>query len=529
MRVLLVEPDYRHGAANFRNKIAADDTKKKDDDTLWYPPLGLMKLSTYHKQRGDYVEFTIGCDKTKFSEHPNLFDSNNLWDRVYITTLFTFDWKDVIDCIEFYKKAVGGSVHKIFVGGIMASIIPNDIFEETGIQPITGILNSPQKIGLEGDDDIDLLTPDYSLLDCKLYAVNDTFYAYTTRGCTNKCPWCGVPSIEPTYQDYIDIKPVISAMRQQYGDMPRLKLMDNNVLASPHLKQIVDDLMELGYGRGQYCSTSGGKNKRIRVVDFNQGLDADHFTEEKVKLISQLNIKPMRIAFDKIGYKRKYESAVHLAHRYGFKDFSNYMLYNEKDTPRDLYDRLVININLNKEFGNGLGAASTGAVYSYPMRFAPIKDSTPLKQNRNRDYLPPIPTQKFDYLHEAVWTKRFTRNIEIMKGANHGAFPPRPSYATRALGATYEEYIANLYMPEELLRNRNKYELKVYAEEPIRPPGTGDIEKFRAFVLDLLNRQDDEFLEFHNAVAPCSKLAIKKAIPNCKSSIVRSWLDWYLK
>lgn len=529
MRVLLVEPKYRHGSDSFIAKATASGTKRKDEDTLWYPPLGLMKLATFHKRRGDHVEFAIGCDNSKFNEHPDFFSSNTLWDRIYITTLFTFDWVDVIKCINFYKKAVGGSVHKIYVGGVMASIIPDEIFEETGIQPITGILNSPNCIGLDGDEDIDLLPPDYSILDNRIYAINDTYYAYTTRGCTNKCPWCGVPSIEPTYQEYIDIKQVIKAMRHEYGDLARLKLMDNNVLASPHLGKIVADLLELGYGRGEYTVPDNGKPKKLRVVDFNQGLDADHFTEDNIKLIAQLNIRPMRIAFDRLGYKKQYENAIRLANQYGFRDFSNYMLYNEKDTPRDLYKRLMINVELNKKFGNGPGTESTGAIYSYPMRFAPIRDNSPLKQNHSRDYIPPITSEHYDYLKEAVWVKRFTRNIEIMKGANHGAIPPRPSYATRALGASYEEYIANLYMPEELLRNRNKYEKKVYEEEPSRPPGTGHVELFREFILKLLEKQDETFLEFHKAVAPCSKEVIKKALPACKDDEVKEWLQWYLK
>jgi hypothetical protein len=528
MRVLLVEPDYRRDSIKMMRQNNLMDAKRKDDATLWYPPLGLMKIATYHRKRGDHVEFAIGCDSSKFSEQLALFSPNLLWDRVYITTLFTFDWDNVIRCIKFYGKAVGGSTHKIFVGGIMASLIHNEIFEETGIQPITGVLNSPQSIGLDGSDNIDLLPPDYSILDSRVYAINDTYYAYTTRGCPNRCAWCGVPFIEPSYQDYIDIKPIIRAMREQYGDKARLKLMDNNVLASPHLAQIVDDLLELGYGKNEYTTPCDGKPRKMRVIDFNQGLDANYVTGKNIRLIAKLNIRPMRIAFDRIGYKTRYEKAIRLAHKHGFREFSNYMLYNEKDTPRDLYDRLMMNIGLNREWGNGPDEISDGAIYSYPMRFAPIRDNSSLKQNRRRDYLPPTPTKAYDFLKEAAWVKRFTRNIEIMKGANHGAIPTRPSFATRAIGETYEEFIVNLYMPEELLRNRNKYEKKVYPEEPSRLPGTGDVERFREFVLRLLKNQDEAIVEFHDAVAPCSREAVKKALKTCKNAEVKEWLEWYL-
>ncbi|HRT84863.1 MAG TPA: hypothetical protein P5523_09515, partial [Bacteroidales bacterium] len=93
----------------------------------------------------------------------------------------------------------------------------------------------------------------------------------------------------------------------------------------------------------------------------------------------------------------------------------------------------------------------------------------------------------------------------------------------------YNEFIANLYMPEELLRNRNKYEKTVYPEEPPRQSGTGDVERFREFILRLLKRQDETFKEFHNAVAPCTKEAVKKALSHCKNEEVRGWLKWYIK
>lgn len=523
MRILLVEPDYRYGSASFIKAAIAPNAKKRDDESLWYPPIGLLKLATYHKRRNDEVRFVIGRDKEVVKEE-DLFSHELMWDRIYITTLFTFDWKNVIETIEYYKKAVGGSIHKIFVGGIMASIIPNDIFEETCIQPIVGILDTARKIGFDDDTDIDSLPPDYDVLPPNIYAINDTYYAYATRGCTKKCPWCGVPDIEPTYCEYIDIKPMIREMRATYGDKARLKLMDNNVLASPQLEQIVADLVELGYGRGQ--KTEGTVPPRTRVIDFNQGLEATHINEANIELIEQLHIKPMRIAFDRLSYRDLYINAVKIAKRHGFKEFSNYMLYNEKDTPRDLYERLIINIELNKSWRDENGK-SAAAIYSFPMRFAPIKDDSPERLNRSRDYVPPAPPGDIDFLQDARWTKRFTRNLEIIKGASHGAISPTPSLALRAIGETYEEFIANMYMPEELLRNRDRHENRIYPNNPGRKPGNGDVEAFREFILRLLSNTDEAFFEFHDAVSPCSKVAIKQALKTCINPEVRKWLERY--
>src|SRR3989339_996283 len=107
MKILLVEPQYR------RTK-PSPLKKRRSDDTLWYPPLGLMKLSRLHKDRGDTVQFVNGCDKSVL---PNLdcFDLRANWDRVYITTLFTFHFKNTVETVKFYSEAVGGTLSKVFV------------------------------------------------------------------------------------------------------------------------------------------------------------------------------------------------------------------------------------------------------------------------------------------------------------------------------------------------------------------------------------------------------------------------------
>ena len=365
MRILLVEPEYRKGSKkiiqNHRKSLAENSSNRPDDETLWYPPLGLMKLATYHKLRGDEVKFVSGCDNSVIPQG-DMFSGRELWDRVYITTLFTFHFVNIIKTINFYKEAVGGTTRKIFVGGIMSSLMPEDIFEETGIFPIPGVLLSAKQIQLDDDTNIDSLPPDYSILDGYPYAVNNTYYGYTSRGCINKCAWCGVPKIEPQFQEYVDIKPVIQSLRAKNGDFSRLKLMDNNVLASPSLPRIVADLVELGYSRDSYVNT---RSQKQRVVDFNQGVDASFINHKTLSELSKLNIKPLRIAFDRLSEQKEYIAAIELAISYGFSEFSNYMLYNFNDTPFDLFKRITINIELNEKYCSKSGNLS-GKIYCYP-------------------------------------------------------------------------------------------------------------------------------------------------------------------
>jgi len=494
-----------------------------------------MKISTFHKRRKDEVQFVHGRDERVFYRGDLFTGPNttapNLWDRVYISTLFTYHFDKIVRTINFYKEAVGGTVSKIFVGGIMASLMAEEIYEETGIWPKEGILDSPRKIDLPGKVNIDRLPPDYELLNRKDYAINDTYYAYTTRGCIIKCPWCGVPKIEPDYISYIDIKKNLQYLRKKHGDKSVLMLMDNNVLASPQLEKIVNDLVTMGYGKGEKTDTESPKQ---RVVDFNQGLDADYITEETMRQLSRLNIKPMRIAFDRAKERKKYEKAIRLATKFGVEEFSNYMLYNFQDSPRDLFERLNVNIDINEKVIENDRERRTGRIYSYPMRFAPIYNTTGNNENRRRDYFHPVDEKDRDWLENPAWTPRFVRNIEIMKGASHGAISPVPTLARRAIGKNFEEFIVNLYMPEEFLRNRDAHEKKKYeyhkrtVREKSKKP-TGNIEKFRKFMLKLLNKQGAKFQIFHNAVTPNTRKSAREAALTTKDKEIIKWLDWYIK
>ena len=91
-----------------------------------YPPLGLMKLAAYHGPNGraDNVTFVKG-------ETPGVIDT--AWDRVYVTTLFSFEWKRTSDAIDFAVRAARGQQERVFVGGIAASLMHDEVLAGTAL------------------------------------------------------------------------------------------------------------------------------------------------------------------------------------------------------------------------------------------------------------------------------------------------------------------------------------------------------------------------------------------------------------
>jgi len=402
--ILLVEPAYK--------------TK--------YPPLGLMKISTYHKMKGDDVLFVKGRNTAVQYQY---------WDRVYIGTLFTWTWKETIETIKFYSATLFNYTGKCFIGGILASLLPDDLFNETGIQPVEGLLNDPKKIDQDDDVIIDDLPPDYEILKQVenvnfKYSNTESYLGYTTRGCVRKCGFCAVRTFEPTFIPYVDIKKVVKGIIAESGEKQNLILMDNNVLASPEFDHIIDDIKELGFVKG----AAFGKTKRKRIVDYNQGLDARYLDDTKMKRLAEIPIEPMRLAFDSISLKRVYLKAVRLAHAYGQKEMSNYILYNFDDTPEDFYERLKINIDLNEEFKND---ATKTSIYSFPMRYIPLN-----AKDRHVD------------TGNGHWNKKYLRAVQVILNVMKGPVMPGKQFFLQAFGRDAEEFKAILSMPEEFIRNR---------------------------------------------------------------------------
>lgn len=555
--ILLIEPNYK-------NK---------------YPPIGLMKIASYHRMLGDNVKFYKGdlkdlvveqiyddcllrlnkIDKTiqwqqkaffikafiktgkkEIIENINidksiyqkliiecLIDSsstfrkkkyleNPVFDRIYVTTLFTFYWKITVETIHFVKNLVKDP-KEIFIGGVLASLLHDELYRETGIKPHQGLLDKPGMLDKGNKIIIDNLPLDYSILDEIEYdyPTQSAYFTFMTKGCTRKCAFCSVPILEPTYKPKIETYDKFQEIKEIYGEQQNLLLMDNNVLASPNFPEIIQEIKQMGFTKGatfvepnqleiaiknlnnnhndrayikrtyrllhemldrlkgivkqsfydildefdliKFETTTKenllfaydglkdiyekyrNKAPKLRYVDFNQGTDARYVTDDLMRLMSEIPIRPLRIAFDYIGLKKQYTAAVELAAKYGIKELSNYILYNFNDKPEDLYNRLQINIDLCKELHID--------IFSFPMKYIPLFG----EDAKHREY-----TGKF-------WNKKFIRAVQSILNVTKGIVAPatkndKTSFFHKAFGNNITEFFELLYMPETYIVYRSVFE-----------------------------------------------------------------------
>ncbi len=417
-RVLLVEPGYK-------NK---------------YPPLGLMKLASYHRERGDLVQFVKGEDSSVLM---------HAWDRVCVTTLFSFEWKRTSATIDFAIQAAGNQPERVFVGGIAASLMREEFIKESrwaGVRFIAGLLEGAPAKALQlsiddsdfGADDttgqpIEERVPDYSILNHidYIYPVHDAYFGYASRGCIRKCHFCGVPKLEGAQKEMPPLYDLVNGITKQQGPKKDLILMDNNVTASARYKEIIAEICDLGFTVGATLDRDGRRLKRR--VDFNQGVDARILAKSPMYLkeMAKICISPLRIAFDHIGVRKVYDIAIRMAADNGITSLSNYMLYNFMDTPEDLYARMKMNIALNEELGI--------RIWSFPMRYQPVtlKDRSHIGKKWNRYYL---------------------RSFQIILQATRGVVSGNPEFFNRAYGNDTGEFIRLLSYPHGFIFNREHYE-----------------------------------------------------------------------
>ena len=158
------------------------------------PNLALMKLSAYHKARGDSVE-----------QYIPLFQ--NEYDRLYISKVFKFSPEPgyLPDC-EIVRGGTGYD---------LKTVLPAEA---------------------------ENIFPDYDIYRCE-YAMG-----FTSRGCIRKCKFCVVPEKEGKIRAVADIYDF-------WNGQGELRLLDNNLTAEPEhferiLKQLIKERVRVDFSQG---------------------------------------------------------------------------------------------------------------------------------------------------------------------------------------------------------------------------------------------------------------------------------------
>ncbi len=301
-KVLLVEPDFPYPS---KSKNRANEVHKN------FVPIGLLKLGSLYKARGYDVKLVRGNSlRTKLPRyHPSL---------ILVTSLFTYWSKYVWDAIEYYRELF--PVAEMMVGGIYATLhTGKEEFEERlkryRVKCIPGLHHLAEKH-----------LPDYSLLESPL----DYHVTHAMRGCIRRCSFCGTWKLEP--QRAYKMPAELVNELQKIGKN-KVIFFDNNFLANPHIKQILNNLSELKInGKPVIYESQSGFDGRLIEKD-----------PELAVLLQKARFQDIRFAWDNAvsEHKNIERQLRHLTNAgYRAKDISIFVIYNYNVTYEDMLKKL---------------------------------------------------------------------------------------------------------------------------------------------------------------------------------------------
>ena len=214
-----------------------------DVDGHNFPNLPLMKLSAWHKQKGDSVEWYIPTEHS-FPLPP--------MDRVYISKVFSFtpDYPYYVNAKEVCR---GGSGYCIRL--------------EDGKE----VYHKENDTQLPYE--VEHIYPDYSLYP---ELTKDTAYGFMSRGCPRGCDFCHVEAKEgrKAYK--------AADLPEFWRGQKNIVLLDPNPIACREWKDILGQLIDSG-----------------AWVDFSQGLDIRMMDAEKTEMLKWMKVKQVHFAWDK--------------------------------------------------------------------------------------------------------------------------------------------------------------------------------------------------------------------------------------
>lgn len=209
-----------------------------DVDGHNFPNLPLMKLSSWHKQQGDSVEWY----------HP-LFSGR--CDRVYMSKVFSFT-PDFDSCVNADEIIRCGSGYCIDLEG------GKEIYRterDTLLPP-----------------EIEHIYPDYSLYPD---LTRNIAFGFLTRGCPRGCSFCHVAAKEGRCSTKV------ANLREFWDGQGKIMLCDPNTFACRDWEDLLGQLVE-----------------SRAVIDFTQGIDVRLATPERITMLNRMRIKRVHLAWD---------------------------------------------------------------------------------------------------------------------------------------------------------------------------------------------------------------------------------------
>lgn len=280
MKVLLVEPSF---------PIPPKSKNHRD-----FLPIGLLKLASYHSSTGDEIKLVRG----------NHYFQNFYPDQVKITSLFTYWANYVWESVKFYKDNYPKT--KIIVGGIYASLMPGHCKKSGCDEVFVGV-----------DERAENFKPAYELVNVDYQIV------HTSRGCLRRCKFCGTWKIEPKFTYKKSIKDEICSNR--------IIFYDNNLLANPYIKDLLEELKNSKY------------NGRFVYSESQCGIDGRLLTPPLARLLKQARFLNPRIAWDhEYGQRKMIKKQVDMLVEAGYpaKDIYVFMIYNYEHDYYELLKKL---------------------------------------------------------------------------------------------------------------------------------------------------------------------------------------------
>ena len=209
-----------------------------DVDGHNFPNLALMRISQYHKQLGDTVEWW--------------WSDMIHYDIVYMSKVFSDAYsKDIPEPLNAEKVIRGGT------GYAITNINGKEVFQKDKHSDLP--------------EEIERCKPDYSIYPQYNFAVS-----MTSRGCPRGCNFCHVEAKEGRCSVKVaDVSDFWFAQKE-------IRVLDPNITACKEKRELLQQYLETG-----------------AIIDFTQGIDIRLLSGDDLEQINKMRLRTLHFAWDK--------------------------------------------------------------------------------------------------------------------------------------------------------------------------------------------------------------------------------------